>query len=69
MKIPLDTKTLVEKLNAEFPHRCPQLTMSERDIWAYAGKRALVDYLLAWAEDSRLRVDLNNTHPEQEGDD
>ena len=38
---------LVAALDRLVPHRCPSLTMSEREVWLYAGKRALVDFLQA----------------------
>lgn len=41
------TKEVVEGLDRLVPHRCPTSSQSERDIWMYAGKRSLVDALLA----------------------
>lgn len=41
------TEELVSGLDRLVPHRCPTSSQSERDIWMYAGKRALVDALLA----------------------
>lgn len=40
------TEELVEGLDKLVPHRCPAVSQSEREIWMYAGKRALVDALL-----------------------
>lgn len=40
------TEGLVEGLDKLVPHRCPAVSQSEREIWMYAGKRALVDALM-----------------------
>ncbi len=40
------TEELVDGLDKLVPHRCPAVSQSEREIWMYAGKRALVDALL-----------------------
>lgn len=40
------TEELVEGLDKLVPHRCPTVSQSEREIWMYAGKRALVDALM-----------------------
>jgi hypothetical protein len=37
---------LIEKLDRDFPHRCPKPDQREREIWMNAGKRELVDHLL-----------------------
>lgn len=68
-KLPTDVKGLLETLNAEIPHRCPSPHESERDIWIYAGKRALVDYLLVVAEQSKLKVDRTAGLPEDDTND
>lgn len=65
-KLPLDVKELIEALNAEVPHRCPRAEESERAIWMYAGRRALVDYLLTLAEQSRMKIDRSAGLPEEQ---
>lgn len=40
------TEELVDGLDKLVPHRCPTASQSEREIWMYAGKRALVDALM-----------------------
>lgn len=40
------TEELVDGLDKLVPHRCPAVSQSEREIWMYAGKRALVDALM-----------------------
>lgn len=67
-KLPIDVKALIETLNAEIPHRCPQPTDSEREIWMYAGKRALVDMLLTVAEQSRMKINRGAGLPDDEQD-
>jgi hypothetical protein len=37
--------SLINKLNDIIPEKCPDLTMSERDIFFYAGQRAVVRML------------------------
>lgn len=42
------SRELLDDLDALFPERCPETNAADRDIWFYAGKRALVrDLLLA----------------------
>ncbi len=36
---------LLAALEARFPHRCPDPKTPDRDIWLYAGKRSVVDFL------------------------
>lgn len=36
---------LMEWLQQQVPARCPDLTETDREIWAYAGQRALVELL------------------------
>lgn len=40
------TEELVDGLDKLVPHRCPAVSQSEREIWMYVGKRALVDALM-----------------------
>jgi hypothetical protein len=44
---PLYSEDLLKDLEERFPARCPDITMSDREIWMYAGKRAVVEHLLA----------------------
>ena len=45
-ELPYTAKELIEQLDEQVPHRCPDPGMSDREIWLYAGKRQLVDALL-----------------------
>jgi len=40
--IPTYSKDLITLLNEYYPERCPNTSMTEREIWTYAGKRELV---------------------------
>ena len=37
---------LVRDLDDLFPHKCPSISMSEKEIWFYAGQREIVDWLI-----------------------
>ena len=45
--IPALDPTLVEALDERIPERCPDPDWSEREIWMYAGKRELVNFLIS----------------------
>lgn len=45
-KIPLFSADLIRSLDERYPHRCPTLTQTEREMYLYAGKRELIDNLL-----------------------
>lgn len=45
MTLPTIPPELVEALDKLIPARCPSLSEGERQIWHYAGKRALVEWL------------------------
>lgn len=59
---PLSTD-LIALLDQIVPPRCPELTTPEREIWHYAGQRALVDMLKARLEWHEL--DANEVSPEE----
>lgn len=64
LRLPIDAKRLIEQLNQQYPHRCPMPHMSEREIWMYAGARAVVDALITQATDSKVAIDLNAELPD-----
>lgn len=41
------SKELIDYLEATVPERCPDLRMTDREVWLYAGKRELVRGLIA----------------------
>lgn len=45
LKAPIPEELALE-LDKRFPSKCPSITMSDREIWFYAGKRAVVEFLL-----------------------
>lgn len=47
INLPFTSSDLIRRLDQEFPERCPSVTLSDREIWFYAGKRELVRGLLA----------------------
>ena len=44
--LPPITNELIEGLDAAFPHRHPDLSFSDREIWFKPGQRFVVDYLI-----------------------
>lgn len=51
-KLPQLSLELVAQLDEIFPERCPDKSMTDRDIWIYVGKREVVRYLLSLVENS-----------------
>ena len=45
-KLPVITDELIFALDQIFPHRHPDLSLSDREIWFKAGQRFVVDYLI-----------------------
>jgi hypothetical protein len=39
---PAISKALVDSLEERCPEKCPELTMTEKEIWFYAGQRQIV---------------------------
>jgi hypothetical protein len=46
-KFPLIPEPLLKALDAAFPARCPDINWPERRVWMEAGKRAVVELLMA----------------------
>ena len=53
MDIPYLSIDLIEQLDKKYPNRHPRLTMSEREVWYEAGRRAVVDNLLHLIQDKQ----------------
>jgi hypothetical protein len=49
LKFPPISPELLKALDKAVPSRCPSLSETDREIWLYAGKRALVEFLHAEA--------------------
>ena len=45
-KLPVITDELIFALNQIFPHRHPDLSLSDREVWYRAGQRSAVDFLI-----------------------
>lgn len=46
MKCPPLSKELIDYLEATVPEKCPDISMSDREIWMYSGQRKLVRGLI-----------------------
>lgn len=44
-ELPAISKPLLERLNSLVPEKCPDLSMSEKEIWHYAGQRHIIKLL------------------------
>ena len=44
-KTPVVSKELVEYLSRIFPNRCPQMTDTDRQIWAAVGNQEVIRHL------------------------
>jgi len=54
--MPPDTSSMIDRLDAQYPHRCKRRNESEEFHQRYAGKRDLIDLLLMWRENERNGV-------------
>jgi len=43
--VPPISNELVEDLDKRFPEKCPSIEWTDRQIWFYAGQRAVVEFL------------------------
>jgi len=50
LPLPGHSKDLIDHLDRLIPEVCPNLNMSEREIFFYAGQRHIVNVLRAWQE-------------------
>ena len=46
MPLPVITDELIKALDQVFPNRCPDLSLSDREVWYRSGQRYVVDYLI-----------------------
>ena len=46
LSFPVLSDELINALDSHFPQRHPDLSLSDREVWFRAGKRAVVDYLI-----------------------
>ena len=45
-KLPVITDELIFALDKIFPHRHPDLSLTDREVWYRAGQRCVVDFLI-----------------------
>lgn len=50
---------LVESLSQRFPDRCPDITLSDREIWFQAGQRSVVNFL-KYTRDKQVESRFDN---------
>lgn len=60
MKIPHITDELVEFLDALYPERCPELSWTDREVWARAGERRVVRKLKQMLADQIERAQIKS---------
>lgn len=53
-EIPIYSADLIKMLDEHYPEKCPDLSMTDREIWFYVGQRTLVRHLV-----TRLEQQLN----------
>ena len=46
MSLPVITDELIDALSQVFPNRCPDLSVSDREVWYRSGQRSVVEYLI-----------------------
>ncbi len=44
--LPVITDELINSLDAVFPNKHPDLSLTDREVWYRAGQRFVVDYLI-----------------------
>ena len=44
--LPVITDELINSLDAVFPNKQPDLSLTDREVWYRAGQRFVVDYLI-----------------------
>lgn len=54
--LPPISKALVDALEERCPDKCPELTMSEKEIWFYAGQRQMVRLIKKAYEDQNQNI-------------
>jgi len=46
VSLPVITDELIDALSQVFPNRCPDLSVSDREVWYRSGQRSVVEYLI-----------------------
>jgi len=50
------TLTMLKYLESAFPDRCPNTSMTDRDIWIYAGKVQLIQLIRYKLEEAQEKL-------------
>jgi len=50
---PTIDQRLIEALAEQFPDQCPELTLSEKEVWYKSGQASVVRWLLAKSEEQQ----------------
>ena len=59
-KLPVITDELIFALDQIFPHRHPDLSLTDREVWYRAGQRSTVDFLLEQQKRQKETMLTNN---------
>ena len=46
VKKPIISKEVIEYCDTIFPDRCPDIKLSEKEVWFKAGQRSVVNHLI-----------------------
>lgn len=52
MKLPVYSIDLIKELDAMYPDQCPDLKVSDREIWFKAGQRSVVRFLMSLVKEN-----------------
>jgi len=47
-ELPDVPEALLKRLETTIPHKCPDISTPDRQIWFYSGQRNVVDTLRSW---------------------
>ena len=59
-KLPVITDELIFALDKIFPHRHPDLSLTDREVWYRAGQRSTVDFLIEQQKRQKETMLTNN---------
>ena len=59
-KLPVITDELIFALDQIFPHRHPDLSLTDREVWYRAGQRSTVDFLIEQQKRQKETMLTNN---------
>ena len=59
-KLPVITDEMIFALHQIFPHRHPDLSLTDREVWYRAGQRFVVDFLIEQQKRQKETMLTNN---------